>query len=40
MSKVVRAGGKAELTQALRSQGSTWYQMVIPMIQNVFIFIF
>ena len=34
------AGVKAELTEALRSQGNPWYQAVIPVTQNVFMFIF
>ena len=38
--RVVTAGVKAELTEALRSQGNPWYHAVIPVPQNVFMFIF
>lgn len=38
--RVVTAGVKAELTEALRSQGNPWYPAVIPVPQNVFMFIF
>ena len=40
MRRVVTAGVKAELTEALRSQGNPWYQAVIPVTQNVLMFIF